>query len=140
MIVLDTDHISFSQSRTSAEGERLRKRLRDSRELVGVTIVSAEEEMRGWLASIARQSNPLDQVAPYLRLQGLFSFYSKWPILPWTDAAAEEFARLRATRIRIPSMDLKIACIVITNNALLLTRNTVDFEKVPGLKFKDWIS
>ena len=140
MIVLDTDHISFLQLKASPEAKRLTDRLDLSHEPIGTTIISAEEEMRGWLTRIARESKPLNQIGPYLRLQSLFGFYSQWRILPWTEAAAEEFATLRASRIRIATMDLKIACIALTNDALLLTRNTVDFERVPGLKFSDWLS
>ena len=54
-------------------------------------------------------------------------------IVPFTDAAAETFAKLRSNRVRIASTDLKIASIAITNNATLLTANTHDFERVPGL-------
>ena len=140
MIVLDTDHIGFLQLRSSTEAMRLSVRLDASGEPVSVTIISAEEEMRGWLARIASERNPLDQIGPYLKLQSLFGFYSRWQVLPWTEAAAEEFSRIRGARIRIATMDLKIACIAITNDALLLTRNTVDFEKVPGLKFEDWLT
>ena len=35
-------------------------------------------------------------------------------------------------------MDLRIAAIVIANQMTLLTRNTVDFERVPNLAFEDW--
>jgi tRNA(fMet)-specific endonuclease VapC len=35
-------------------------------------------------------------------------------------------------------MDLKIAAITIVQGAMLLTRNLVDFRKVPGLKAEDW--
>jgi tRNA(fMet)-specific endonuclease VapC len=36
-------------------------------------------------------------------------------------------------------MDLKAACMVIANNALFLTANRRDFEKVPGLRFENWL-
>lgn len=42
-------------------------------------------------------------------------------------------------RIRIGTMNLKIACIAITHDATLLTRNTVDFTRVPGLRFENWL-
>ena len=40
-------------------------------------------------------------------------------------------------RVRIGTMDLKIACIVIAHDATLLTRNTVDFAQVPGRRFEN---
>jgi tRNA(fMet)-specific endonuclease VapC len=35
-------------------------------------------------------------------------------------------------------MDLKIAAIVLSHDATLLSRNLMDFRKVPGLKVEDW--
>jgi tRNA(fMet)-specific endonuclease VapC len=36
-------------------------------------------------------------------------------------------------------MDLKIAAIVLARGATLLTRNTADFRKIPGMDTEDWI-
>lgn len=36
-------------------------------------------------------------------------------------------------------MDLKIAAICIAHDAMLLSRNLVDFEKVPGLRVENWL-
>ena len=41
-------------------------------------------------------------------------------------------------RVRIGTMDLKIAAIVLAHDATLLSRNLSDFRKVPGLKVEDW--
>jgi len=35
-------------------------------------------------------------------------------------------------------MDLRIAAIAIANDLTLLTRNAIDFERVPNLHFEDW--
>ena len=55
-----------------------------------------------------------------------------------TSAAGVEYQRLRRLRVRIGTMDLKIAAIVLTHDATLLTKNLSDFRKVPGLKVADW--
>jgi len=36
-------------------------------------------------------------------------------------------------------MDLKIACLTLAHDATLLTRNTGDFGKVPGLRVANWL-
>ena len=35
-------------------------------------------------------------------------------------------------------MDLRIGAIAIANGMTVLTCNTVDFERIPGLSFEDW--
>jgi predicted nucleic acid-binding protein len=50
----------------------------------------------------------------------------------------EEFQRLCVRRVRIGTMDLKIAAIALANDATLLSRNLPDFAKVPGLRVEDW--
>ena len=41
-------------------------------------------------------------------------------------------------KIRVGTMDLKIAAIALANDSTLLTRNIQDFSKVPDLKIEDW--
>jgi tRNA(fMet)-specific endonuclease VapC len=37
-------------------------------------------------------------------------------------------------------MDLKIAAIALVNDALLLTANLRDFERVPRLRIENWLN
>ena len=41
--------------------------------------------------------------------------------------------------LRIGSQDLKIAAIAMTQDALLLSANLRDFQKVPGLRVENWL-
>lgn len=40
---------------------------------------------------------------------------------------------------RIGTMDLKISAIALSHDALLLSRNLVHFQQVPGLKIENWL-
>jgi len=53
--------------------------------------------------------------------------------------AVETFNRLRDQGARVGTQDLKIAAIAFAHDARLLTRNAVDFAKVPGLRFENWL-
>ena len=138
MLVLDTNHISELGYGSSA-GLRLRDRLLASGEDTATTIVTVEEQLRGWLAEINRLSNPHRQVAAYRRLHERIEFFARWTVLPWDTAAADLFLSLHRQSVRIGSMDLKIASIALSHDATLLTRNTSDFGRVPGLRLANWL-
>ena len=60
------------------------------------------------------------------------------PLVPFNANATSIFERLRRTGVPVGTMALKIAAIVIANDATLLSRNPVDFRKVPELRAEDW--
>jgi predicted nucleic acid-binding protein len=45
---------------------------------------------------------------------------------------------LRAARMRVGTLDLKIAAIALTKGLTVLTRNRSDFGRVSGLAVEDW--
>jgi tRNA(fMet)-specific endonuclease VapC len=69
----------------------------------------------------------------------LFEFYQEFDIVPFDDAAARQFDDLRRQKLRLGTMDLKIAAIALVNHALLLSANRIDFERVPGLRVENWL-
>jgi len=60
------------------------------------------------------------------------------PLIAFDLAAVAIVRQLQLQRIRIGTMDLKIASIALAQEASLLTRNVADFQKVPGLHIEDW--
>ena len=138
MIVLDTDHLSVLEHRDSPRAFALQARLEAlSQDELATTVVSLEEQMRGWLTLIARYSQVERQVDYYERLLRMNRFFAGWQTLPFDAPAAQEFQRLRQAGIRIATMDLKIASIVLVRNATLLSANRRDFDQVPGLHVED---
>lgn len=141
MIILDTDHLSLLQHRGNAKYTQLAERLAEvdvNDEVICTSVISLEEQMRGWLAAIAKAKKLEDQTLYYRRLAELPHFYSSWNIVEFGKLAAEEFLRLRKAKIRIGTMDLKIASIALVNEATLLSANLRDFQQVPGLDVQDW--
>jgi tRNA(fMet)-specific endonuclease VapC len=141
MIVLDTDHISELQDPHSTRGARLFQRLSGVGAMpIATTIVSYEEQMRGWLAKINKLPPGNRQVDAYDYLADFLEFYKGWHILRFDQLAAGRFQQLRAQKIRIGTMDLKIAAIVLQHGATLLSANLRDFRQVPGLLVQDWLT
>jgi tRNA(fMet)-specific endonuclease VapC len=78
------------------------------------------------------------QARAYGKLKAHLDTYLSIMVLDFNDSAAVEYQRLREARLRVGTMDLKIAAIVLAHDATLLTRNLADFRKVPNLKIEDW--
>jgi tRNA(fMet)-specific endonuclease VapC len=74
-----------------------------------------------------------------LRLGRLIHVLSDWEIVAFDERAADRFTGLRRERIRIPTMDLKIASIALANDALLVTASLPDFSQVPELRCANWL-
>ena len=139
MVVLDTDHVSLLERASSQEYQRLRARLDQvpPHERV-TTIITYEEQTRGRLAYLSRARIIARQVEAYRRLRRHIELYRDILVLDFDDRAAGEYQRLQVLRLRVGTLDLRIAAIVLARGARLLTRNLADFRRVPGLNAEDW--
>ena len=70
------------------------------------------------------------------------AFLDAFESLPFNDVAAEAYGRLRAELARrgtpIGPNDLMIAAIALAHDLTLVTHNTAEFSRVPGLHLEDW--
>jgi tRNA(fMet)-specific endonuclease VapC len=125
--------------RNSADSLGLQIRLENvPADQIATTIVNYEEQMRGWLEHAARANSRERLLNAYSRLWIHVETFRGIPLLPFDERAVDEFEKLQKARIRIGSMDLKIASIALANQAVLLSRNLSDFDKVPGQRVEDW--
>ena len=88
------------------------------------------------LACEGTPDSPTDR-SFYRELGRLFDFYTAFQIIPFDEAAAEQFESFGGIRVGVA--DRKIAAISLTQRALMLTANRRDFERVPGLRFENWL-
>jgi tRNA(fMet)-specific endonuclease VapC len=139
MVILDTDHMSIIDREQAPLSIHLRNRLKqpDVKE-VATTIISYEEQMRGWLSLLAKAKAVRDQVVAYRKLKNQMVNYAAVMILDFDERAAVEFQNLKRTNVRVGTMDMKIAAIALSVGATVLTRNLADFQRIPGLKVEDW--
>ncbi len=139
--LLDTDHISFLQRRSCSEFTNLVARIaRRSPADFALCVVSFHEQVLGAHTFINRAQTKADVIRGYTLLLETFQGFSSAPVLPFDAVAIEVFDKLRTQKIRISTMDLRIAAISLSRNLVLLTRNIKDFSKVPGLVIEDWTS
>lgn len=140
MIILDTDHINILQNEHTDQCLALTAGMAASLDQDFVTtVITLEEQLRGWLALIHRSHDANRQVSPYVKLNQVVDYFGRWTRLPFDDPAAEMFKDLRSQKVRIATMDLKIASIALVHNSLLLSANLRDFQQVPDLRVEDWL-
>jgi len=85
ILILDTGHLTAIQRQTEPACTILSSRLQTfENEDVCTTIISFEEQMRGWLAVIARSKNIEQEVNAYERLNSLLEFFGSVPVLDFT--------------------------------------------------------
>ena len=139
MFVLDTDHLGIIQNRTEPEFSNLTGRMRQHRlEDFFVTIVSFQEQVAGWNLYIQRARDVPGVVRGYAMFHRVLTDFAKMNVLPLTTDAASAFIRLRKSGVRVGTMDLRIGSIALVHGFVVLTRNTIDFGKITGLRVEDW--
>jgi tRNA(fMet)-specific endonuclease VapC len=140
MIVLDTDHLTVLKYSDSREYGVLSARMvRSGEDRFFISVVSVEEQLRGWFAKIREFPQAHRQIPGYAGLISFLQYIQGFPILTFDEHAADEFELLRKQKIRVGTMDLKIASIALAHDALLLSRNLRDFRRVPRLRVENWL-
>lgn len=137
LYILDTNCFSELQK----NDPMMVQRVEVNAENLAVTIVTVEEAIRGWFdfirkASTSSQADKL--VWGYTRLWDTLDDFKNLNLLKFDQNSFTIYTAFRRQKIRISTQDLRIAAIVLANNAILVTRNKQDFEKVPDLVQEDW--
>jgi len=135
--ILNTDCLSVWQR----NHPMMVQRVKVNAENLAVTIVTVEEVIRGWFNVIRQASEPSQAdklVLAYTRLWDTLDVFTNLNILKFDQNASTIYTEFFRQRIRIGTQDLRIAAIVLANNAILVTRNNRDFSHVPDLVQEDW--
>jgi tRNA(fMet)-specific endonuclease VapC len=133
--ILDTDHVSLAQRGQSHIVERIAT---IPPEQLAVSIITVQEQLRGRLAQVQQARNSIALIHAYKLLHETLMFYLTVSIIDFDEHAAATMDSLRRHKIRIGTLDLRIAAVTLAVGATLVTRNRRDFEQVPELAIEDW--
>lgn len=136
--ILDTDHLSLLQRGNQPLLDRMSFHKQDR---FAIAIVTAEEQLRGRLSTISKASNPSSKLSlplAYENLRMTIESLQEFEQINFALQAESIYYELREQKVRIGTQDLRIASIVLANQATLLTRNDRDFSQVPNLVIEDW--
>lgn len=135
LFVLDTDLLTLYY-----RGDPVVARAIDAQPqtALAISVISVDEQITGWYTLTRRARQPEEIARAYANLADAVVRLARWRILPYTETAIARVAQLKALRLNVGLMDLRIAAIALEHGAGVVTRNRRDFGRVPGLIVEDW--
>jgi tRNA(fMet)-specific endonuclease VapC len=133
--VLDTDTLSLLQDGHAAVVARVAA---CAAEDLAITVISVEEQLSGWYRRLRRTKKVEELAKVYDRSTAAVRSLSRLPILSFRVAAIHRSKALQASKLNVGKMDLCIAAIALEHQAVVVTRNVRDFQRVPNLVVEDW--
>ena len=135
LFVLDTDTLVLFQEGHEAVCRRV---LSHAMEDLAISVITVEEQLSGWYTLLRRAKNAEKLARAYQRLADSVALLSRFRILSFTEPAIDRFQQLKAQKLGVKHMDLRIAAITVEHAGTLVTRNARDFQCVPGLAIEHW--
>lgn len=137
--LLDSDHASILERKSGSDYAVLVLNLNQHQnEGVGISVATYHEQTLGAHTRIVQAKSSAELLRGYEMLFMVIEQHRQFPLLPFDAVAHLEYQNLVARKIRIGTMDLRIAAIALARNLTLVTRNVADFGKVPNLVHVDW--
>ena len=134
LFILDTDILSLLQRRHPAVSARAEAHAPET----AVTILTIEEQLSGWY-SFLRKAKTADRIVlAYRSLAENVRFLAQLQVLDYDAPALGRYESLKRQKLNIGKFDLRIAAIALEHDATIVTRNTQDFKRIPGLRIEDW--
>jgi tRNA(fMet)-specific endonuclease VapC len=136
--LLDTDHFRILQRKAGAEYARLSAWMGQLTPAdFACCVVSLHEQVVGAHAFLNQAKSSSSLIRGYRLLERLPRDYLTFTLLPFDTPAATICDRLLAQRLRLGTMDPRLAAIALSRHLTVLTRNLSDFGRVPGLQVED---
>ncbi|MGH9949643.1 MAG: type II toxin-antitoxin system VapC family toxin, partial [Pyrinomonadaceae bacterium] len=107
MIILDTDCLSIFEREKYRESLLRSNLAHFDSEDISTTIITYEEQMRGWMSYLSKSRTIDQQLVAYRRLNQFLENFLKINFLPFDEKAMEIFKDLKSKKISVGTMDLK---------------------------------
>jgi tRNA(fMet)-specific endonuclease VapC len=135
LFVLDTDLLTLYY-----RGDPIVVRRVDARSPaeLAISVLTVDEQLSGWYTLTRQARRPEEIARAYAHLGDAVVRLARWRILPYTELAIARVAQLKARRLNVRLMDLRIAAVALEHDAVVVTRNQRDFGRIPGLSLEDW--
>jgi tRNA(fMet)-specific endonuclease VapC len=137
LLVLDTGMLTLHYEGHPAVNQRVAA---CDATALAITIMTVDEQLTGWYTLTRQSRKPRELVHAYARLGDAVVRLAWWRILPFTEAAVARVAHLKSLRLKVGTMDLRIAAITLEHDDVLVTRNLSDFQRIPGLTVENWVA
>lgn len=133
--ILDTDHVSMFQQNHPIVTQKINANNTNN---IATTIITVQEQIKGWFSVINRYGNNDKLIWGYTGLSETVKFFNDIQLCDFDKSAYDIYQSLKSQKIRIGTQDLRIASIALSLSATVVTRNHKDFSKVPNLLREDW--
>ncbi len=138
MIVLDTDIMTLVWHGKNKALQRHIESI-EGPEQRAVALITRMEILAGRFASLLKAANESELRTAMERFRSSLRWLDTFLTLEVNDHAIQHFERLRQQkRLKMRRPDMLIACIALAHEALLVTRNIVDYQRVVGLRVENW--
>jgi tRNA(fMet)-specific endonuclease VapC len=135
LYILDTDTLQLFQDEHPLVAARVLSVALADR---AISVVSMEEQLSGWYTQLRQAKRPERLAWAYRRLAATVRFLSHVQIVDFDEAAIQRCEQLKKRKVKVGTNDLRIVATVLERDAILVTRNARDFQKIPALRTKDW--
>ena len=136
--ILDTDITSLLLTRHPIVSQRVIAAGQD----VALSIITVQEIFNGWVSRINATDKPDELIYLYGRLERMIALCKKVSILGFDQTAIVQLDRIISINPNLGKKrvqkDMRIAAIALANDAILVTRNTRDFQPVSDLAIENW--
>jgi len=138
MHILDTDTISHLHAGNMNVIENLKKS--DDSD-VRITIITRIELLRGRFEFLLKASDKEKLIRAQSLLNRTAKLLTQIPVLSMNEEAGTQFEKLKGIKKlkKIGRADILIASIVLSNKAVLVTRNIRHFRQIPNLSVTNWV-